>query len=105
VRQRDLLRAAALAAPRAHARGRKRHGAVDAGKARALERLMILSYVQGAEVIAEGIEDDADLEHVTAQGIEFGQGFLLGRPEPMALAQTARSRATRRGAGGGRGAD
>ena len=34
----------------------------------------------GAAVIAEGIETDAELDTVTALGIELGQGFLLGRP-------------------------
>jgi EAL domain-containing protein (putative c-di-GMP-specific phosphodiesterase class I) len=36
----------------------------------------------GAEIIAEGIEDPADLEQVRAAGIRLAQGHLLGRPAP-----------------------
>ena len=37
----------------------------------------------GARVIAEGIETDADLAVIQELGIDFGQGFLLGRPAPQ----------------------
>jgi len=36
-----------------------------------------------AGVIAEGIENQAELETVQELGISLGQGFLLGRPEEM----------------------
>ena len=36
----------------------------------------------GADVVAEGIETEAELETVRRLGIELGQGFLLGRPAP-----------------------
>jgi EAL domain-containing protein (putative c-di-GMP-specific phosphodiesterase class I) len=35
----------------------------------------------GARLVAEGIERRADLVTLTDLGVEFGQGFLLGRPE------------------------
>lgn len=34
-------------------------------------------------VVAEGIETEAQLEKVRSLGIDFGQGFLLGRPKPV----------------------
>ena len=37
----------------------------------------------GCEIIAEGIEDRAELEMLRGLGISFGQGNLLGRPEPL----------------------
>ena len=37
----------------------------------------------GCQVIAEGIESAEDLEAVRSSGIEFAQGFLLGRPAPV----------------------
>jgi len=37
----------------------------------------------GARVIAEGIETDGDLAVIQELGIDFGQGFLLGRPAPQ----------------------
>ena len=36
----------------------------------------------GCELIAEGIETDEELDALRALGIQLGQGFLLGRPEP-----------------------
>jgi EAL domain-containing protein (putative c-di-GMP-specific phosphodiesterase class I) len=36
----------------------------------------------GAAITAEGIEEPADLETLIGLGVQFGQGFLLGRPKP-----------------------
>lgn len=44
----------------------------------------------GAGLIAEGIETPAELETIRRLGVAFGQGFLLGYPEP---ADTARPKA------------
>ena len=38
----------------------------------------------GTRVVAEGVEDPADLQRVRSAGIELAQGFLLGRPGPAA---------------------
>jgi EAL domain-containing protein (putative c-di-GMP-specific phosphodiesterase class I)/FixJ family two-component response regulator len=38
----------------------------------------------GSELIAEGVETDAEAEILVDLGIRFGQGFLLGRPAPVA---------------------
>jgi EAL domain-containing protein (putative c-di-GMP-specific phosphodiesterase class I) len=35
------------------------------------------------EVIAEGIEEPAELEMLRELGVPFGQGYLLGRPEAV----------------------
>ncbi len=40
----------------------------------------------GCEVIAEGIEDPAELAMLRELDIPFGQGYLLGRPEPVTAA-------------------
>src|SRR5207244_6668945 len=37
----------------------------------------------GFELIAEGIETDADRRALRRLGVELGQGFLLGRPLPV----------------------
>jgi EAL domain-containing protein (putative c-di-GMP-specific phosphodiesterase class I) len=37
----------------------------------------------GCEVIAEGIEDPAELEMLRELGVAFGQGYLLGKPEAV----------------------
>jgi EAL domain-containing protein (putative c-di-GMP-specific phosphodiesterase class I) len=36
----------------------------------------------GLEIVAEGLEDEAHLDLVRAGGCRYGQGFLLGRPQP-----------------------
>ncbi len=40
----------------------------------------------GSEIIAEGIEREAELQALLDLGIEYGQGFLLGRPSALAPA-------------------
>ena len=37
----------------------------------------------GSEVIAEGIEEQTELEMLRELGVPFGQGYLLGRPEAV----------------------
>ncbi len=36
----------------------------------------------GAKLLAEGIEKRADLAALTEMGVDYGQGYLLGRPQP-----------------------
>jgi diguanylate cyclase (GGDEF)-like protein len=36
----------------------------------------------GAQIVAEGVETEAELEVLRALGIAYGQGYLLGRPAP-----------------------
>lgn len=38
----------------------------------------------GCRLIAEGIETEAELAAVRELGVDFGQGYLLGRPQPLA---------------------
>ncbi|MGK2851436.1 MAG: EAL domain-containing protein [Candidatus Limnocylindrales bacterium] len=40
----------------------------------------------GAKLLAEGIEKRADLAMTTALGVDYGQGFLLGRPSELPAA-------------------
>ena len=42
------------------------------------------SELLGVQVVAEGVEDDRTLEFVREAGIEFTQGWLTGRPGPLA---------------------
>lgn len=47
----------------------------------------VLAYVErsGAALIAEGIETEAECERAKAFGAHWGQGWLFGRPAPLAL--------------------
>jgi len=49
----------------------------------------------GCQVITEGIEEQAELEMLRELGVQFGQGYLLGRPKPLPVASG--NRATRAG--------
>lgn len=51
------------------------------GKLRVAQRLTQVAKAVGAKVVAVGIEDRRDLEALMNVGVEFGQGYLLGRPE------------------------
>ncbi|HEU4673343.1 MAG TPA: EAL domain-containing protein [Candidatus Limnocylindrales bacterium] len=37
----------------------------------------------GARLVAEGIENRRDLSMLTSLGVQYGQGYLLGRPSPV----------------------
>jgi EAL domain-containing protein (putative c-di-GMP-specific phosphodiesterase class I) len=52
----------------------------------------------GAHLVAEGIERRADMDRLRSLDVEFGQGYLLGRPEaqPSPPRRAAIVTATRR---------
>ncbi|HZN16190.1 MAG TPA: EAL domain-containing protein [Acidimicrobiales bacterium] len=60
---------------------------LDDGKDASIVRAIIdLGHNLGLTVVAEGVEDAATLDALVAQGCDFGQGYLLGRPvTPSAL--------------------
>jgi EAL domain-containing protein (putative c-di-GMP-specific phosphodiesterase class I) len=48
----------------------------------------------GSTIIAEGIEREGELSALLELGIEYGQGFLLGRPASAFLPPTAQALTT-----------
>jgi EAL domain-containing protein (putative c-di-GMP-specific phosphodiesterase class I) len=44
----------------------------------------------GATVVAEGVESELELEALRRAGVRHAQGFLLGRPGPLAEAASGR---------------
>jgi EAL domain-containing protein (putative c-di-GMP-specific phosphodiesterase class I) len=36
------------------------------------------------ETIAEGVEDQATLDELRRMGVDYAQGYWIGRPEPLA---------------------
>lgn len=65
----------------------------DPLKFEAVRAMQHFAEASGARLVAEGIENAADLIVVRDMGIALGQGFLLGRPDPSAsrkLAEPAR---------------
>jgi EAL domain-containing protein (putative c-di-GMP-specific phosphodiesterase class I)/ActR/RegA family two-component response regulator len=55
----------------------------DDTKSALIARLTSFADERGMEVVAEGIETEAELDTLRALGVETGQGFLLGRPGPI----------------------
>jgi EAL domain-containing protein (putative c-di-GMP-specific phosphodiesterase class I) len=54
--------------------------ATDPGRSAVLRALVTYAEHLGVQVCAEGIEDIADLEHLSALGVDHAQGYLLARP-------------------------
>jgi EAL domain-containing protein (putative c-di-GMP-specific phosphodiesterase class I) len=50
--------------------------------------LMTFAGETGAQLIAEGIETEAELATLTDLGVHYGQGYHLGRPGPLPTADT-----------------
>jgi EAL domain-containing protein (putative c-di-GMP-specific phosphodiesterase class I) len=57
------------------------HG-IDHDPNRAALASLFVSFAahMGASVVAEGVESEAERITLTALGVQFGQGFLLGAP-------------------------
>ena len=56
----------------------------------------------GADILAEGVETEAQLASLRVLGVRYGQGYLLGEPTALPLPPSSsrgRLRPTRRGAG------
>ena len=45
-----------------------------------LESIIAMAHQLGLGIVAEGIGDAAQLEHLTALGCDFGQGYYIGEP-------------------------
>jgi PAS domain S-box-containing protein len=58
---------------------------VNEGSQRVVRAVVDLAKGFGQQTIAEGIEDAETRDLLTAMGIDFGQGYLLGRPAAIDL--------------------
>ncbi len=47
-----------------------------------IKAIVSLARAFGLKTIAEGIEDEPTLALLRAEGVDFAQGFHLGRPKP-----------------------
>jgi PAS domain S-box-containing protein len=58
------------------------------GSQRVVRAVVDLARGFGQLTVAEGIEDDGTRDLLAAMGVDFGQGYLFGRPEPIDLSLT-----------------
>jgi len=59
------------------------HDLANDGENQALVAAMIeMAHTLGIQVIAEGVETEAQRDWLVAAGCEYGQGYLFGRPLP-----------------------
>ncbi|UPY36069.1 EAL domain-containing protein [Sediminicoccus sp. KRV36] len=61
--------------------------ASDAGARKIVAAIIGLGESLGLPVVAEGIEEQLDVDFLTRLGCDMGQGWLLGRPMPAEQAQ------------------
>ena len=54
----------------------------DPGEAPLVRAVIELGHALGVEVVAEGVENDAQLDQLRTLGCDGAHGFLLGRPVP-----------------------
>jgi len=52
------------------------------GDAEIVSLIVALAHTLGLEVVAEGTETQAQVEHLRGLGCGFGQGYLFARPAP-----------------------
>jgi EAL domain-containing protein (putative c-di-GMP-specific phosphodiesterase class I) len=67
---------------------------IDAARRAFVGTLVAFAEDHGCEVIAEGVETDAELEALREAGVRLGQGYLLGRPAPVEQASIERATRT-----------
>jgi predicted signal transduction protein with EAL and GGDEF domain len=56
--------------------------AADDGSGAIVEAVVSLARALALRTVAEGIETSQQLRRVRATGVELGQGYLFGRPQP-----------------------
>ncbi len=62
----------------------------DAFRFNVLKSVVALWHDQGVQLVAEGIETNGELEAMQALGVDYGQGFYLGRPSAALHERTFR---------------
>ena len=60
------------------------HALVEGQNAAIVESVLSLAHRLGRQVVAEGVEDEATLAYIDRLGVDYAQGFFIGRPVPPA---------------------
>lgn len=62
---------------------------MDPVKLQFLSSLQEIAHKTGARIVAEGLETESDLAVILELGLDLGQGYLLGRPNPTPIQAVA----------------
>jgi len=62
-----------------------RNLAVDSVNQAMVAAMIELSRSLNFRIVAEQVEDQSSLDAVTRMGIDFVQGFVVGRPQPLSM--------------------
>jgi EAL domain-containing protein (putative c-di-GMP-specific phosphodiesterase class I) len=62
-----------------------RHVNTNVGRQAMVVGMRHFSHTAGCRLIAEGIENEDESRTLMSLGVEYGQGYLLGRPEPVEI--------------------
>ncbi|QLG89377.1 EAL domain-containing protein [Chitinibacter bivalviorum] len=57
----------------------------DSLRSSLIPEIVAIAGAVGAEVIAEGIENESQAQRLQAMGVQFGQGYWYGKPQPIAV--------------------
>lgn len=68
-----------------------RHVDADRGRRAFIAALVRFARDTGAQLVAEGVETEAELQALRQLGVDLAQGYLLGRPAPAGQLQHASS--------------
>ena len=55
-----------------------------------LEAIVGLVRATGADALAEGVETEQQLDSLRRLGVRYAQGYLIGKPQPLSQALSAR---------------
>jgi EAL domain-containing protein (putative c-di-GMP-specific phosphodiesterase class I) len=55
----------------------------DSSLAAMVEAINHIGHILNLKTIAEFVKDDAIAERLRLMGVDFGQGYALGKPEPL----------------------
>lgn len=59
----------------------------DAKSQAIVNAVVSIAHEMGMEVVAEWVTSQAVLDHVKALGVDYGQGYFLGRPQPCPVSK------------------
>jgi EAL domain-containing protein (putative c-di-GMP-specific phosphodiesterase class I) len=67
-----------------------RYLAIDPSDQKIVKSIIAVAHNFGVQTIAEGVEHQATLDLLRELGVDYAQGFLIGKPKPITLVKLPR---------------